>query len=135
MPRDFEYYTGVVFEFEIDGETWGRGGRYAPGGAWTPETACGLALEISRLAARVTTGTRAPVTVGVVPAGPADFARAMDVALALHRAGVPAALAGQISAGPLSVSVEGDRLAAHTPEGRQEIAALDELVGLLVQVK
>ena len=135
LPRDFEYYTGVVFEFEADARSWGRGGRYTPNGAATPGSACGLGLDIAPLAARVAPNTSHREPVAVIPAGSSDFARAMSVARALHRSGIAAALAGDATAAALSVTVSGPTLTARTPEGERAMAALEEVVGLLVQFK
>ena len=135
LPRDFDYYTGVVFEFEAAGRSWGKGGRYTPNGAATPGSACGLGLDIAPLAALLApnTGRREPVA--VIPAASSDFARAMSVARALHRSGIAAALAGDPTAAPLSVTVSGATLTARTPEGERAMAVLEEVVGLLVQFK
>ena len=135
MPRDFAYYTGVVFEFEAEGLSWGKGGRYAPGGAGVAETACGLGLDLERLAGRIAPSTHGRDPVTVVPAGTADMARAMSVARALHRSGVAASLGDAVASGGVSVRVVGERLVAQTAGGEQAMSSLDDLVGLLVQQK
>jgi ATP phosphoribosyltransferase regulatory subunit HisZ len=135
LPRDFDYYTGVVFEFEADGGTWGRGGRYSPTGDATPASASGLGLDLGALAVRVAPNTRSRAAVAVVPASANDFARAMSVARALHRSGIAAALASSAGDATLAVTVKGEKLVARTPEGDREMAALDDVVGLLVQFK
>jgi histidyl-tRNA synthetase len=135
MPRDFAYYTGVVYEFQADGETWGQGGRYAPGGEATPATACGLALDLDHLARHVSASTRRRTSVSVVPVGATDLSRAMAVARALHRGGIAAALAAHDCDTELCVRVSGERLSAHTPDGDRDMTSLDDLVGLLVQFK
>lgn len=135
MPRDFDYYTGVVFEFESNGESWGGGGRYAPTGPGAAPTACGLGLEASRLAAHVATSDRERLVVGVAPASAADLGRALNVARALHRGGIAAALAVGGSGCKVEVSVSGDSLVARTPDGEQIMHRLDDVVGLLIRYK
>jgi len=135
MPRDFDYYTGVVFDFHAEGESWGRGGRYSPNGPGTPDTACGLALDASRLAARSSGETRKPVIIGVVAATPVHLGKALSVARALHRSGVAAALADLASPSPVTVTVSGESLIARTPDGEQTMSSLDEVVGMLIRYK
>jgi histidyl-tRNA synthetase len=135
MPRDFEYYTGVVFEFEAGGARWGTGGRYAPGGEGTPATACGLAIEAGALARHLTPGTRRPLTVSVVPATSAHLAEAMRVARGLHPFGIAAALAAEEGDGPITVHVGNGVLRAVTPDGETPIEALDDLVELCIRYK
>ncbi|MFN0146523.1 MAG: ATP phosphoribosyltransferase regulatory subunit [Dehalococcoidia bacterium] len=135
MPRDFAYYTGVVFEFEADGLSWGKGGRYTPGGDGVAGTACGAGLDLELLAGRIRPQTHARNPVTIVPEGAGDMAKAMSVARALHRSGVAASLGAELAADSLNVRVMGDRLVAHTPQGEQAMASLDDLVGLLVQHK
>jgi histidyl-tRNA synthetase len=135
MPRDFEYYTGIVFEFETDGARWGTGGRYTPGGENTPATACGLAIEAGALARHLTPGTRRPLTVSVVPASPAHLAEAMKVARGLHPFGIAAALAAAADGEPITVHVGDGPLRAVTPDGETPIDALDDLVGLCIRYK
>lgn len=134
MPRDFEYYTGVVFEFDAEGAAWGRGGRYTPAGIASPATACGLGLSLDRLARQALPTTRRRTCVSVVPATPADLSTALAVARALHRGGIAATLAAD-GVEALSVRVAAGRLIARTPDGEQHMNALDDLVGLLVQYK
>ncbi len=135
LPRDFEYYTGVVFEFVSGGHSWGGGGRYRPAGPGTPESACGLGLDAALLAAHISATTRPPMVVSIVPATEADMARAVSVARALHRSGVAAALATGAEDAPLAVRVSAEGLAARTPNGERNMTALDDVVGLLLQFK
>ena len=135
LPRDFEYYSGVVFEFTSDGQSWGGGGRYRPAGPGTPETACGLGLEAERLADHISGTTSEPTIVAVVPETPADLARALAAARALHRGGIAAALAGPVNGSPVAVTVAGIHLIARTPDGERTMSALDDVVGLLLQFK
>ena len=135
LPRDFEYYSGVVFEFTSNGETWGASGRYTPSGATTAATACGLALEASRISSHLTSRTRKRMVVSIVPGTPADFGAAVACARALHRSGVAASLADSPSASEIAVTITNGRLLARTPGGEREMAALDDVVGLLIQFK
>jgi histidyl-tRNA synthetase len=135
MPRDFEYYSGVVFEFASGGESWGGGGRYTPSAPGSPATACGLGLEAARLAAHVSASTRPPLVVTIVPANSDDLGRALAVARALHRSHIPAALELAPGLSQVSVTVHGERLVARTPAGERELRQLDELVTLLIQQK
>ncbi|MBI5947649.1 MAG: ATP phosphoribosyltransferase regulatory subunit [Chloroflexi bacterium] len=135
MPRDFDYYTGVVFEFESHGESWGGGGRYSPGGPGTASTACGLGLEAGMLASHLAPTTRERMVVAVTPAAPDDMGRAIAVARALHRGGIAAALSGEPGSSKLGVTVSGSSLVARTPDGERAMSALDDVVGLLIQYK
>ncbi len=135
MPRDFQYYTGVVYEFEGGGEQWGGGGRYAPAGLAGAETACGLGLEAARLASHVSGSTREPAPVRVIPEAPGELGHALAVARALHRSGIAATLADGDGASPVSVRVGPGGLLATTPEGQAQLSALDDLVVLLVNYK
>ena len=102
LARDFEYYTGPVFQFALEGgPVVGAGGRYddlthRAGGEAVP--ACGFALYTDRLAERLppAPAERSPV-VQVEPAG-AGRAGALGLALAvaqeLQEAGFCAELVG-----------------------------------------
>ncbi len=135
LPRDFEYYSGVVFEFRSDGEAWGAGGRYTPSGSTTAPTACGLALEASRIALHLVSRTRKRLVVSIVPGTPADFGTAVSCARALHRSGVAASLAADAAQAEIAVTISDGRLLARTPGGEREMTALDDVVGLLIQFK
>lgn len=135
LPHDFEYYTGAVFEFAGGGHSWGRGGRYRPAGPGTPESACGIGLDAAQLAGHISASTRPPLVVSIVPAVESDMARAVSVARALHRSGIAAALAADAGNAPMAVRVSADGLVARTPAGEHKLAALDDVVGLLLQFK
>jgi histidyl-tRNA synthetase len=135
MPRDFEYYSGAVFEFESGETSWGGGGRYSSPGAGMGATACGLGLEAGLLAAHAAPMTRARQVVSVIARTPADFGRAIALARALHRSGIAAALGDGASSAALAVYVGADGLVAHTPDGERSMQALDDVVGLLIQYK
>lgn len=135
MPRDFDYYTGTVFEFTALGESWGSGGRYTPAGSDQPGSACGLGLDASRLAAHLATAIGERTVAAIVPASPADLARAIATARALHRSGIAASLASSPGASAIVVEVGGERLRARTPAGEHDLSSLDGVVELLVQYK
>jgi len=135
IPRDFEYYTGVVFEFDADGQSWGKGGRYAPGLAGPAKTACGLALDAGRLADHLAPSSTPRLTVAVVPGVLADMGEALQVAQTLHRSGISAALASDPGAAAVAVRVQAGALSATTPDTVRDLDSLDDLVGLLVQYK
>lgn len=135
MPRDFEYYTGVVFELDTEDASWGRGGRYSPRGLAGSADACGLGLSLDQLASHVGPSTRRRQSVSVIPVGPGDLSLAMAAARALHRGGIAAALATRRDGSELALRIEGPRLTAHTPDGDVQVTSLDEVVGILVQFK
>ena len=72
MPRDFEYYTGVVFEFQADGSAWGSGGRYTIVAQGEPLTACGLAIEAGLLARHLAPSSPPRQPVAIVPETPSN---------------------------------------------------------------
>lgn len=102
LARDFEYYTGPVFHFAVDdGPAAGAGGRYddlthRAGGEAVP--ACGFALHVDRIAARLEEAEQPRAA--VVQVQPADAGRARAIGLALfvaqelQEAGFCAELAG-----------------------------------------
>lgn len=135
VPGAFAYYTGVLFEFTALGEMWGSGGRYTPAGSTLAGSACGLGIEASRLAAHLTASTRKRLVVAVIPASSADFGPAIRVARALHRNGVAAALTDDAGESEIAVTMNAGRIVAKTPGGEREMAALDDVVGLLLQYK
>lgn len=135
MPRDFEYYTGVVFEFDSGGQPWGRGGRYTLNCAGISGTACGLGLEAGELATHLTASTRKRPAVAIIPGSADDLGQALEMARALHRSGIPAALAPEAPEAEVAVRIAGAQLFALTPEGEREMAALDDVIELLVQNK
>ena len=121
LARSFEYYTGPVFHFLIDGEPVGGGGRYdgliaLVGGDSVP--ASGFALEVGRLAARLPAGDLAPDSDGalvtVVPGSnsaralAASYEAAQEVRARGHRA--------RVALGP-------------TPEGEGWVLGVEETEG------
>jgi histidyl-tRNA synthetase len=135
MARDFEYYTGVVFDVVSGGDNWGSGGRYSPNVPGASASACGLGLEATRLIEHVRATTRRQTVVSVIPGSEAFFSESMNVARALHRNGINAALATAESEFTIAVVVSEDGLTAHTPDGEKDMSSLDDVVGLLLQYK
>jgi histidyl-tRNA synthetase len=135
MVRDFEYYTGTIFEFVSGGGSWGGGGRYTPAGVEGPASACGAALYAAPLAIAMAPTTRPAVVVAVTPVSSADVGRALTVARELHRGGVPAALARPGDAREPGVRVDGGTLTALAGGRERKIEKLEDLVALLLAEK
>ncbi len=135
MARDFEYYTGVVFDVVSGDDGWGSGGRYSPNVPGAATSACGLGLEATKLIDHVTGSTRKRTVVSVVPASEALLSEAMKVARALHKNGISASLATSESEYTIAVVVSESGLRAHTPDGEQDMSSLDDVVGLLLRYK
>ena len=134
-PTDFEYYAGVTFEFVSGPTTWGRGGRYVPGGGdATPPTACGLGLDAARLAASLRDSTTRRQPVGITASTDGDLGAALDLARALHRHGIAAAL-GDGDAAEVRVTVGASGMTARTADGERSGATLDDVVELLLRSK
>jgi hypothetical protein len=72
--------------------------------------------------------------VNIISESSAELGRALHVAKALHRAGISAGLSSSNDAA-VTITVGADRLTAVTPSGTTEMTALDDVVGLLVQLK
>lgn len=135
MARDFEYYTGVVFDVVSGDDKWGSGGRYSPNVPGAPASACGLGLEADRLIEHVRSSTRKRTVVSVIPDSETYFSDSMAVARALHKNGINASLATRDSEFTIAVVVSERGLRAHTPDGEQDMSSLDDVVGLLLQYK
>ncbi len=97
LARDFEYYRGVVFRFDVGEADVGGGGRYDGllefvGAADVP--ASGFAFDVPSLLAAVRIEPGGPLTVPLVVErdDPATYAAAMAAAKRLHRAGVAASV-------------------------------------------
>ena len=134
LPLDFEYYSGVTWELRGGDAPWGRGGRYEPVGPGTPESACGLALDLNRFVAkfRGTAGRRAVVP--ILAEREEDLSSALDLARSLHRHGIAAAL-GETHASPIRLSVGANGVTATGPDVAKQRATLDEVVQLVLQHK
>ncbi len=136
LARSFEYYSGPVFQFEVDGHHAGSGGRYdnlvgLVGGHAEP--ASGLALSVSALAALLPPATAQPQAVVVRPkdASAASLAGAFAAAAGLRQRGIPASVA----AGP-----DDDRTSVRPSDGgflltaggrEPRFASLEELAAAL----
>lgn len=99
LVRNFEYYTGPVFTFFVDGAKVGGGGRYDSllalvGGSGVP--ASGLALEMEVLARVIGDGLQESRAVLIRPQGPerAAMAAAFSLAGELRSAGRAFRIAG-----------------------------------------
>lgn len=98
LVRDFEYYTGPVFQLTVDGRTVAGGGRYdglvaGRDGAILP--ACGFAIDMEQAAALLPTlkeRRREEVQVRPAAASPQDMALALLVAAELQSGGFCAEL-------------------------------------------
>ncbi len=100
LVRNFEYYTGPVFHFLVDGQTVGGGGRYDAlislvGERQAP--ASGFALDVGPLASLIAGAEAAEATaVALRPAGddPADLAATFRLASTLRAEGWAVTVAG-----------------------------------------
>lgn len=134
MPADFEYYTGPVFEFRVDAQEVGRGGRYELCGTLGSHSAAGLGLDMASLAGPSGTGGDEVTFVAVVPASASDYGRAVGVARTLHRSDVPASL--EQTDGPrVTVRVADQALELHAEGETHRVGSVDELVPLLLRYK
>ncbi len=134
LPCDFEYYDGLVFEFVVGGEPRGRGGRYRPP-IGSCDTACGLGLDATELAAALADGDQAPFVAAVVPATEDDIPRAIEVARALHRSGLSASLEAEDGAAAVVVRVGRNEVRLRAPGEERPLRSLDELVEVLLRFK
>ncbi len=135
LQRDFEYYRGPLFEFVLDGEDWGGGGRYVPSGGDGEATACGLALRVAPIIERLAARSGPRPVVALAPASPGDVARALAAARALHRSGISARLAQGRAEDTVSVTFDGPRTVVRAGGTETSVASLEELVSLLVREK
>jgi histidyl-tRNA synthetase len=112
MVRNFEYYTGPAFQFEVSGRRVGGGGRYDAlvsliGGDQVP--ASGFALEAGLLAALLPPEAAAPAaTVAVKAHDSESLASAFRLAAALRAQGIAVQVAGTPLEGALRVTVSGE---------------------------
>ncbi len=105
LVRNFEYYTGPVFHFTVDGHKVGGGGRYDAllslvGGREIP--ASGFALDVGPLAALLPepeAETKSAVSIEPSTHDSADLAAAFRLASVLRAAEWPAAVAGGVQGG------------------------------------
>ncbi len=96
LGKGFEYYTGAIFRFQLDGLKLGGGGRYddlIPLMGGGDVAACGFALDLDQLAAITSApdNGRSAILVRAEGAGPADKV-IFEVASQLREAGYRADL-------------------------------------------
>jgi histidyl-tRNA synthetase len=110
MVRDFEYYTGFAFQFEVEGHRAGGGGRYDAlisliGGKQVP--ASGFALEAGTLAGLLPTETpeQQVATIAVEAHDGESLASAFRLASALRAQGLAVQVAGAPGQGSPVVKV------------------------------
>ncbi len=113
MVRNFEYYTGPAFQFEVAGRRVGSGGRYDAllsliGGRQVP--ASGFALEAGALAGLLSmeASGRRIATVAVKAADGEALALAFRLASTLRAEGLTVQVAGTAPDGGPSVEVAGE---------------------------
>ena len=113
MVRNFEYYTGPAFQFEVAGRRVGSGGRYDAllsliGGRQVP--ASGFALEAGALAGLLSmeASERRIATVAVKAADGEALALAFRLASTLRAEGLTVQVAGTAPDGGPSVEVAGE---------------------------
>ncbi len=113
MVRNFEYYTGPAFQFEVAGRRVGSGGRYDAllsliGGRQVP--ASGFALEAGALAGLLSmeASERRIATVAVKAADGEALALAFRLASTLRAEGLTVQVAGTPLDGGPSVEVAGE---------------------------
>jgi histidyl-tRNA synthetase len=113
MVRNFEYYTGPAFQFEVAGRRVGSGGRYDAllsliGGRQVP--ASGFALEAGALSGLLSmkASERRIATVAVKAADGEALALAFRLASTLRAEGLTVQVAGTAPDGGPSVEVAGE---------------------------
>lgn len=134
MPCDFEYYDGVVFEFVARGRVWGRGGRYVPPFGRC-ETACGLGLELSELAAALGADAVGEPAPAVVARSPRELPKALDVLRRLHAAGLNATLERELVEGRVRVVVDDGTLTVESGAGVTTVGSFEQLITVLAELK
>ncbi|HZP26718.1 MAG TPA: ATP phosphoribosyltransferase regulatory subunit [Dehalococcoidia bacterium] len=114
LVRNFEYYTGPVFQFALDGETFGGGGRYdslmEQVGGEGPVAASGFALSAQRLMQllpEVEVPERLSISVEPRSKGTSDLAEAFATAAELRSRGLPAQIAGPATGSTLAFGESG----------------------------
>ena len=144
MVRNFEYYTGPAFQFEVEGRRVGGGGRYDGlvsliGGREVP--ASGFALEAGLLAGMLPSrgaSAIAPATIVARDAEGGSLAAAFRLAVALREQGVAVQVAGAAPEGPhVAVSGEGYVLSGAGGEERRlgSVEEVAEALRLAAQVR
>jgi histidyl-tRNA synthetase len=133
MVRNFEYYTGPAFQFEVAGRRVGGGGRYDAlisliGGEQVP--ASGFALEAGGLAGLLAAeaSERQIATVALEASDGASLASAFRLASALRAQGLAVQVAGEPPQGSPVVKVAGEGYVLAGPAGRERRLASVEAV-------
>ena len=133
MVRNFEYYTGPAFQFEVSGRRVGGGGRYDAlvsliGGAQVP--ASGFALEAGSLASLLAAevSERRIITVALEARDGASLASAFRLASALRMQGLAVQVAGEPPQGAPVVKAADEEWVLVEPAGRKSRLASVEAV-------
>lgn len=143
LARSFEYYSGLVMRFEIDGKRIVTGGRYDDliglvGGKRVP--ASGFALYVSPLIAMLSPEPRPAserrIVVQAEGAGAALLASAYATAARLRDAGLHAEAVEGMDTAPTHRLVCRDESPAFTlvwPDGSEKFERLDDIVAALAE--
>ena len=137
MVRNFEYYTGPAFQFEVAGRRVGGGGRYDAlisliGGEQVP--ASGFALEAGVLAALLAAeaSERQIATVALEARDGESLASAFRLASALRAQGLAVQVAGEPLQGSPVVQVAGEGYVLVGPAGgERRLASVEAVVEAL----
>lgn len=137
MVRNFEYYTGPAFQFEVAGRRVGSGGRYDAllaliGGRQVP--ASGFALEAGALAGLLSmeASERRIATVAVKAADGEALALAFRLASTLRAEGLTVQVAGTPPDGGPSVEVVGEGFVLSGVGGKaRRLASVEAVVEAL----
>ncbi|MBI2912787.1 MAG: ATP phosphoribosyltransferase regulatory subunit [Chloroflexi bacterium] len=142
LVRNFEYYTGPAFHFQVDGTKVGGGGRYDAlisliGGEESP--ASGFALYLDLIAPLLPAdGAQEGGAVGVRPGSeqPADLAAAFRLASALRGAGRQVDVAAGREGATVWQVVAGDGGFVLSRDGAasQRLASVDEVVRAITEL-
>jgi histidyl-tRNA synthetase len=124
MVRDFEYYTGPAFRFEVEGRRVGGGGRYDAlvsliGGEQVP--ASGFALETAALVSLLAEEApeRRIATVAVEAHDGGSLTSAFRLASALRAQGLVVQVAGEPPQGSPVVKITGEEYVLLGPAGEE----------------
>ena len=141
LVRNFEYYTGPAFHFEVDGKKVGGGGRYDAlisliGGEESP--ASGFALYLDLIAALLPAdGAQERGAVAVRPGSeqPADLAAAFRLASALRGAGRQVDVAAGREAAALwqAVATDGGFVLSKDGGAPRRLASVDDVVRAIAE--
>ena len=137
MVRNFEYYTGPAFQFEVSGRRVGGGGRYDAlvsliGGAQVP--ASGFALEAGSLASLLAAevSERRIITVALEARDGASLASAFRLASALRMQGLAVQVAGEPPQDTPVVKAAGEEYVLTEPSGgERRLASLEAVAEAL----